>query len=158
MKEGADVRGYIVWGLMDSFDWMEGYDFEYGVYSVDRKTQERTLKPGTEFLSDAIKSHNKIAGKDLASKKANNIKKSAPVEFVCDKACCETKIATDNSIKTKLKIENKIFGECNSSEDQGFKKYSKKDTKKLDIKLENNFCENIKVVKNSLYTDISCFG
>jgi len=58
MKEGVDVRGYVVWSLMDNFDWIEGYNLNFGLYAVDRKTQERTLKPGTEFFVDVIKAHN----------------------------------------------------------------------------------------------------
>jgi len=65
MKEGVDVRGYVVWSLMDNFDWLEGYNLNYGLYAVDRKTQERTLKAGTEFFVDVIKKHN---AKDVTEK------------------------------------------------------------------------------------------
>lgn len=134
MKEGVDVRGYMVWALMDSFDWMEGYDFEYGVYSVDRKTQERTLKPGTEFLFDVIKSHNKVENKDLVSKKAGSIKEPLSGESICNKVCCDTKLILDSPIETKPKIENSVvknlqLGESNFSENQDLKKYSKKTLK-----------------------------
>lgn len=55
MQDGVDVRGYIAWSLMDNFDWLDGYNFNYGLYSVDRKTQERTLKDGASFFVDVIK-------------------------------------------------------------------------------------------------------
>lgn len=50
MQEGVDVRGYITWSLMDNYEWSCGYDVKYGICEIDFKTQERTLKEGTEFL------------------------------------------------------------------------------------------------------------
>jgi len=57
IADGIDVRGYIAWTLMDNFDWLEGYNLNFGLYSVDRKTQERKLKEGTHFLVDVFKKH-----------------------------------------------------------------------------------------------------
>jgi len=55
IADGVDVRGYTAWSLLDNFDWIEGYNLHFGLYSVDRKTQKRTLKTGTEFLIDVFK-------------------------------------------------------------------------------------------------------
>ncbi|KAF7141336.1 hypothetical protein RHSIM_Rhsim06G0195400 [Rhododendron simsii] len=44
IRDGADVRGYFVWTLMDSYEWVEGYNITFGLYYVDRKTLERTPK------------------------------------------------------------------------------------------------------------------
>ena len=55
IADGIDVRGYVAWALMDNYDWLAGYDMHFGLYSVDRKTQARTLKTGTEFLIDVFK-------------------------------------------------------------------------------------------------------
>ncbi|XP_020259696.1 beta-glucosidase 18-like [Asparagus officinalis] len=41
MRQGADVRGYFVWTLMDNFEWAFGYTLRFGLYHVDYKTQER---------------------------------------------------------------------------------------------------------------------
>ena len=68
MQEDIDVRGYMVWSLMDNFDWLEGYDLNFGLYAVDRKTQKRTLKPGTEFFIDVIKTHNAKTIKEIEKK------------------------------------------------------------------------------------------
>ncbi|KAG5546300.1 hypothetical protein RHGRI_018465 [Rhododendron griersonianum] len=53
IRDGADVRGYFVWTLMDSYEWVEGYNITFGLYYIDRKTLERTPKqsalcPGEE--------------------------------------------------------------------------------------------------------------
>ena len=44
IKRGYDVRSYYHWSLMDNFEWAEGYKLRFGLYHVDYKTQERTLK------------------------------------------------------------------------------------------------------------------
>ena len=58
IADGIDVRGYLVWTLTDCYEWEFGYDRQYGLYSVDRKTQERKLKDGTQFLIDVVKKNN----------------------------------------------------------------------------------------------------
>ena len=42
--QGADVRGYFVWSLLDNFEWAWGYDKRFGIVRVDYGTQERTIK------------------------------------------------------------------------------------------------------------------
>ncbi|MFO1526863.1 MAG: family 1 glycosylhydrolase [Turneriella sp.] len=37
MKDGADVRGYFHWSLIDNFEWAEGYDARFGLVEVDYK-------------------------------------------------------------------------------------------------------------------------
>jgi len=43
-KQGADVRGYFAWSLLDNYEWAEGYSSRFGIVHVDYKTQERTPK------------------------------------------------------------------------------------------------------------------
>lgn len=58
LHEGHDVRGYIVWSLMDNYEWGT-YQKKYGLCSVDYATQKRSLKPGSQYYIDVIKNHSK---------------------------------------------------------------------------------------------------
>jgi beta-glucosidase len=50
MAQGADVRGYFYWSLLDNFEWLMGYRQRFGLVSVDRATQTRTVKPSAGAL------------------------------------------------------------------------------------------------------------
>ncbi|MEO8685559.1 MAG: family 1 glycosylhydrolase, partial [Devosia sp.] len=42
--QGADVRGYFAWSLLDNYEWAEGYNKRFGLVHVDYATQQRTPK------------------------------------------------------------------------------------------------------------------
>ena len=44
IAEGADVRGYHAWSLIDNFEWAEGFSQRFGLAYVDCKTLQRTMK------------------------------------------------------------------------------------------------------------------
>jgi beta-glucosidase len=51
IAEGADVRGYHAWTLLDNFEWAEGFSQRFGLAYVDFKTQQRTLKESGKWYA-----------------------------------------------------------------------------------------------------------
>ena len=54
IEQGADVRGYFVWSLLDNFEWAWGYDKRFGIVYVDRATQQRIPKLSARNFSALI--------------------------------------------------------------------------------------------------------
>ncbi len=52
---GADVRGYFYWSLLDNYEWSEGFWPKFGLIAVDRKTLKRTIRPSAKRYSQLIK-------------------------------------------------------------------------------------------------------
>jgi beta-glucosidase len=52
LADGIDVRSYMHWSLLDNFEWIFGYRPKFGLVAVDRKTQQRTVKPSGRYLGD----------------------------------------------------------------------------------------------------------
>ncbi|TWP46150.1 beta-glucosidase [Lentzea tibetensis] len=57
IADGADVRGYLAWSLLDNFEWAAGYSQRFGIVHVDYETQQRTIKESAATLSRIIR-HN----------------------------------------------------------------------------------------------------
>jgi beta-glucosidase len=54
MAQGADVRGYFVWSLLDNFEWAYGYSKRFGVVHVDFETLQRTPKASARWYAEVI--------------------------------------------------------------------------------------------------------
>ncbi|MBN8655646.1 MAG: beta-glucosidase [Anaerolineae bacterium] len=54
MQDGVDVRGYMVWSLMDNFEWGHGFTKRFGIIRVDYETQQRTIKDSGEWYAELI--------------------------------------------------------------------------------------------------------
>jgi beta-glucosidase len=50
-QRGVDVRGYLVWSLLDNFEWSWGYSKRFGIVRVDYDTLQRTVKDSGRWYS-----------------------------------------------------------------------------------------------------------
>lgn len=57
IAQGADVRGYFVWSLLDNFEWGSGYGNRFGLVHVDFDTLKRTLKDSGRWYGDLIRAN-----------------------------------------------------------------------------------------------------
>jgi beta-glucosidase len=54
MQQGVPMKGYMVWSLMDNFEWASGYAKRFGIVYVDYDTQQRTLKDSAKWYRDFL--------------------------------------------------------------------------------------------------------
>jgi beta-glucosidase len=54
IEQGADLRGYFCWSLLDNLEWAEGYRRRFGLVHVDFETQKRTPKESARWYSAVI--------------------------------------------------------------------------------------------------------
>jgi beta-glucosidase len=52
--DGANVRGYFAWSLLDNFEWAEGYAKRFGLAFVDFGTQQRIIKRSGEYYARVV--------------------------------------------------------------------------------------------------------
>jgi len=57
IADGADVRGYFHWSIMDNFEWAEGYKQRFGLVHVDYQTQRRTPKDSAWWYREVAASN-----------------------------------------------------------------------------------------------------
>lgn len=55
IQDGAPVRGYLYWSLLDNFEWDKGYWPKFGLAAVDRTTQERTIRNSARLYGQIAK-------------------------------------------------------------------------------------------------------
>ncbi|WP_043729471.1 GH1 family beta-glucosidase [Streptomyces zinciresistens] len=55
IADGADVRGYYLWSLMDNFEWAYGYEKRFGAVYVDYGTLARTPKSSAHWYARAAR-------------------------------------------------------------------------------------------------------
>lgn len=55
IDEGADVRGYFVWSLLDNFEWNHGLSKRFGLVHVDYETQARTIKSSGHWYAQVCR-------------------------------------------------------------------------------------------------------
>jgi beta-glucosidase len=57
LRDGIDVRGYTYWSALDNFEWSLGFRPTFGLIAVDRRTQQRTIKPSARWLGTVARAH-----------------------------------------------------------------------------------------------------
>ncbi len=55
IAEGADVRAYYVWSILDNFEWAFGYSKRFGIVHTNYATQQRIPKASAAFYADVIR-------------------------------------------------------------------------------------------------------
>lgn len=55
MRQGVPMAGYMVWSLLDNFEWASGHAKRFGIVHVDYATQARTLKDSAKWYRDLVR-------------------------------------------------------------------------------------------------------
>ena len=58
IRKGVRMNGYMVWSLLDNFEWASGYAKRFGIVHVDYQTQRRTLKDSALWYRDFLQRQN----------------------------------------------------------------------------------------------------
>ena len=56
--DGANLQGYMLWSILDNFEWISGYDKRFGIVHVNFKTQQRIPKKSYYEYQQIIKKYN----------------------------------------------------------------------------------------------------
>ena len=62
IEQGAKIRGYMLWSLLDNLEWSLGYSKRFGIIHVNFGTQERTLKDSAKLYSEVIATNGACLG------------------------------------------------------------------------------------------------
>jgi beta-glucosidase len=57
ISDGVPVHGYLVWSLLDNFEWIYGYTKRFGLIYVDFVTKQRTVKDSGRWYAQVIRSN-----------------------------------------------------------------------------------------------------
>jgi beta-glucosidase len=55
LEAGVPLAGFLVWSLLDNFEWAEGYSKRFGLVHVDFATQARTPKESAAWYAEVIR-------------------------------------------------------------------------------------------------------
>jgi beta-glucosidase len=67
VEDGAPVKGYFVWSLLDNFEWAHGYSKRFGIVYVDYPTLERVPKDSFYWYRDFIASRRTVPQPSIAA-------------------------------------------------------------------------------------------
>ena len=55
LARGVDLRGYMVWSLLDNFEWGYGFSKRFGIVHVDYESLVRTPKDSAAWVTDLVR-------------------------------------------------------------------------------------------------------
>jgi len=55
IERGVDLRGYLVWSLLDNFEWGYGFSKRFGIVHVDYDSLVRTPKDSAHWVTDLVR-------------------------------------------------------------------------------------------------------
>ena len=59
IEDGVDARGYVLWSLMDNYEWFNGYSKRFGLLYINYHTQERIKKDSFYWYKDLIEENHR---------------------------------------------------------------------------------------------------
>ena len=62
LEAGVPLAGFLVWSLLDNFEWAEGFSKRFGLVHVDFATQARTPKDSAAWYAEVIRHRGVPAG------------------------------------------------------------------------------------------------
>ncbi|CAN6543356.1 unnamed protein product [Malus baccata var. baccata] len=69
IKNGANVKGFFAWSLLDNFEWVNGYTVRFGIIYVDYKNGlKRHYKLSAHWWKNLLKGNSHSASKHNSSK------------------------------------------------------------------------------------------
>jgi beta-glucosidase len=66
MAQGVPMAGYMVWSLMENFEWASGYAKRFGIVHVDYATLQRTPKDSYLWYRDFLLQQQRARQQTLA--------------------------------------------------------------------------------------------
>ncbi|XP_043705438.1 beta-glucosidase 18-like [Telopea speciosissima] len=54
MSNGANVKGYFIWSLLDNFEWSNGYSLRFGIHYVNYNTLKRIPKLSAKWYKEFL--------------------------------------------------------------------------------------------------------
>jgi beta-glucosidase len=54
LQRGVDLRGYLLWTLLDNFEWAEGFRPRFGLLHTNFDTFERRTRPSNAVLKSVL--------------------------------------------------------------------------------------------------------
>jgi len=74
IEEGADVRSYLYWSLLDDFEWEFGYSPRFGLVGLDFETLETEIRPSARRYAQICKSNKlSLAGEKMIIPEYNKL-------------------------------------------------------------------------------------